>query len=75
MEWKGEQFRRPRMPTEFTVYILFAGIDVIGFIVVWMVVVETKNLSLEDLDGVFEARNPKRASIELQKTLKNQGHA
>ena len=40
--------------------------DLVGIVVVYLFVVETKRLSLEDLDYVFESRNPKRTSLAIR---------
>ena len=44
--------------------------DVIGITIMYFFVVETKQLSLEDLDEVFEAKNPKQTSLQLVKDAK-----
>jgi hypothetical protein len=39
--------------------------DIVGIIVIYLFMVETKRLSLEDRDSVFESKNPKKRSFEL----------
>lgn len=47
------------------VYLIFAAWDVVGIILMWIFVVETKQLTLEEMDQVFDARHPKKRSFEL----------
>ncbi|RSH89116.1 hypothetical protein EHS25_002782 [Saitozyma podzolica] len=51
-------------------YLIFMCWDVVGIIVIYLFVVETKRLSLEDMDSVFEAKNPKKRSFELARAAK-----
>ena len=44
--------------------------DVIGITIMYLYVVETKQLSLEDLDEVFESKNPKKTSFALVRDAK-----
>ncbi|WVW85157.1 hypothetical protein I302_107195 [Kwoniella bestiolae CBS 10118] len=46
-------------------YIIFSAWDAVGFVIIFLFAVETKRLSLEDLDHIFEAKSPKKASFEL----------
>jgi MFS family permease len=46
-------------------YLIFMVWDVVGVIVIYVFTVETKRLSLEELDEVFAAKNPKKASFAL----------
>lgn len=39
--------------------------DIVGVIVVYFFVVETKQLSLEEISEIFESPNPKERSFEL----------
>ncbi|RSH89841.1 hypothetical protein EHS25_001827 [Saitozyma podzolica] len=48
-------------------YLIFMVWDVVGVITIYWLVVETKQLSLEDVDEVFMAPNPKKRSFELAK--------
>ncbi len=41
-----------------------------GIIVIWLFVVETRQIPLEDLNAIFEAPNPRRASREVLKARK-----
>lgn len=52
------------------VYLIFMCWDVVGCVVIWLFVVETKQLSLEELDDVFDARYPKARSVELRREAK-----
>jgi hypothetical protein len=51
-------------------YLIFMVWDVVGVITIYWFVVETKQLSLEDMDEVFMAPNPKKRSFELAKLAK-----
>lgn len=44
--------------------------DVIGITIMYFYVVETKQLSLEDLDEVFESKNPVKTSLALVRDAK-----
>lgn len=46
--------------------------DVVGIVVIYLFVVETKRLSLEDMDQVFSAPHPKERSFELARTARRQ---
>ena len=49
---------------------MFIGFNVFFFIVIWIWFVETKQLSLEDLDEVFASPNPKKTSLALVRDAK-----
>lgn len=51
-------------------YYIFAAWDIIGIAVIWLFAVETKQLSLEEMDEVFEARRPKLRSFELAQSAR-----
>ncbi|ORX37514.1 and other transporter-domain-containing protein [Kockovaella imperatae] len=51
-------------------YVMFLGFNVIIFTVIWIWAVETKQLSLEDLDEVFASPNPKKTSLALVREAK-----
>ncbi|ORY30407.1 general substrate transporter [Naematelia encephala] len=51
-------------------YLIFFAWDIVGIIVVWLFVVETKQLSLEDMDEIFDSKNPKRTSFELARAAR-----
>ncbi|KIJ54593.1 hypothetical protein M422DRAFT_24530 [Sphaerobolus stellatus SS14] len=53
------------------VYLIFLCWDAFEFAVVYFSMVETKGLSLEQIDEVFEQHNPRKYSIELKKRRKN----
>lgn len=44
--------------------------DVVGIVTIWYFIVETKQLSLEELDDVFEASRPKKKAAALFKQAK-----
>jgi hypothetical protein len=50
---------------DFSAYLIFMCWDIAGVIFIYLFVVETKRLSLEDMDCVFESKNPKNRSFEL----------
>ena len=45
-------------------YVFFVFWDVFEFVVIYFFFVETKGRTLEELDEVFEAKNPRKASTE-----------
>lgn len=49
--------------------------DVVGIVTIWYFVVETKRLSLEELDDVFEAKNPRKKASALFKQAKKRTKA
>ena len=51
-------------------YIIFAVVDLVGVLVIWKWAVETKRLTLEDLDHVFSSANPKETSFQLARIAK-----
>ena len=51
-------------------YYIFAAWDIIGIAVIWLFAVETKQLSLEEMDEVFKARRPKLRSFELAQSAR-----
>ncbi|ORX35137.1 and other transporter-domain-containing protein [Kockovaella imperatae] len=55
---------------QWKTYIIFVVLNAIGFVLIYVFAVETKQLSLEDLDEVFESRNPKKTSLVLVKQAK-----
>jgi hypothetical protein len=40
-------------------------VDIVGIVVIYLFAVETKQLSLEDLDHVFNSAHPKQTSFDL----------
>jgi len=52
-------------------YFIFFAWDVVGVIVIYLFVVETKQLSLEEINEVFDSRNPKARSFELAKDARS----
>jgi sugar porter (SP) family MFS transporter len=51
-------------------YLIFMCWDIVGIIVIYLFVVETKRLSLEDMDSVFESKSPKKRSFELARAAR-----
>jgi len=54
------------------VYLIFLFWDAFEFLVVYFAMVETKGLSLEQIDEVFEQKNPREYSLKLKKNVKQQ---
>ncbi|KAI1084690.1 general substrate transporter [Whalleya microplaca] len=53
-------------------YVFFVFWDTFEMAFIYFFFVETKGLTLEELDAIFEAKNPRKASVEakkLQKTI------
>ena len=48
----------------YRTYMVFAAWDVIQTIVIYLILPETKGRTLEELDDVFNARNPRKASTQ-----------
>ncbi len=51
-------------------YLIFFAWDIVGIVVIYLVVVETKQLSLEDMDSVFDSPNPKQKSFDLARAAR-----
>ncbi|KAI1311771.1 lactose permease [Xylaria venustula] len=51
-------------------YVFFVFWDIFEFAFIYFFFVETKGLTLEELDVIFEADNPRKASIKAKKKLK-----
>jgi hypothetical protein len=49
-------------------YVFFVFWDIFEFVFIYFFYVETKARTLEDLDAIFEARNPRKASTEKPTT-------
>jgi hypothetical protein len=49
-------------------YVFFVFWDLFEFVFIYFFYVETKARTLEDLDAIFEARNPRKASTEKPTT-------
>jgi len=56
-------------------YLIFMAWDVVGIVTIYTFVVETKRLSLEEVDDVFEAPNPRKKSEALYKQAKARAKA
>lgn len=46
-------------------YVFFVFWDLIELVFIYFFFVETKGRSLEELDAVFEARNPRKESTQM----------
>ncbi|KAF2139192.1 uncharacterized protein K452DRAFT_311120 [Aplosporella prunicola CBS 121167] len=55
-------------------YIIFAVWDVFQTIVIYFLIPETKNRTLEELDDIFHAPNPVKASLEKKKIALDEGN-
>jgi hypothetical protein len=55
-------------------YIIFAIFDFVGIFVVWFTMVETRRLTLEEIDAVFLQGNARKRSIELAKHKSKAAH-
>jgi hypothetical protein len=44
-------------------YVFFVFWDILEFAIIYFLFVETKGRTLEELDAVFEAKNPRKASL------------
>jgi len=55
---------------QWKTYLIFFAWDIVGIVTIYLAVVETKRLSLEELDSVFEAPKPKQRSFELAKAAR-----
>ncbi|KAK8070292.1 hypothetical protein PG994_006908 [Apiospora phragmitis] len=51
----------------YWVYVFFVFWDCFEFAFMYFFFVETKGLTLEEMDGIFEARNPRKASTQKKK--------
>ncbi|KAI5862457.1 general substrate transporter [Durotheca rogersii] len=51
-------------------YVFFVFWDTFEFAFIYFFFVETKGMTLEELDAVFEAKNPRKASLEAKKRQK-----
>ena len=60
---------------QWKTYLIFMAWDVVGIVTIWYFIVETKQLSLEELDDVFEAKNPRKKASALFKQAKKRAHA
>lgn len=53
-------------------YIFFIAWDSFQAFVAWFVLVETKGRTLEELNEVFNSRNPRKASLAVKKVALDQ---
>lgn len=53
----------------YKTYIIFAAWNVVEFIVSYFFSVETKGFTLEELDGIFNSKNPVKASLHKSKVV------
>jgi len=65
LRWKSEPNHGPESRADLVAYLIFMAWDLVGIVVIYLYVVETKMLSLEDLDEVFPSKNPKQMSFDL----------
>jgi hypothetical protein len=56
-------------------YLIFMAWDVVGIVTIWYFIVETKQLSLEELDDVFEASSPRKKASALFKQARKRANA
>ena len=59
----------------YRTYIIFAVVDVVGVVVIYIWAVETKRLTLEDLDHVFNSPNPKKTSFQVARVARERAKA
>jgi hypothetical protein len=48
-------------------YMFFVGWDLFEFAFMYLFFVETKGLTLEEMEDIFEAKNPRKASTQKKK--------
>lgn len=53
-----------------SVYVIFLVWDVFEVVVIYFFLVETKGLTLEEINEIFEERNPRAYSERLQKAAR-----
>jgi hypothetical protein len=53
--------------SDFAAYLIFFFWDILAVFLIYRYAVETKQMSLEDMDGIFDAANPKQHSLELNR--------
>ncbi len=60
------QFASPKamQNIKYWFYVFYAFFDVFEFVIVYFFFVETKGKTLEELDFIFEAPNPRKASVD-----------
>jgi len=51
-------------------YLIFCCWNMVGVAVIYTFIVETKRLSLEDLDYIFDSADPKKTSFKVAKAAK-----
>lgn len=56
----------------YRVYFIFFAWDLVGIAVIYFFAVETKRLSLEDMDEIFQAKSPKAYSLQMAREAKAQ---
>ena len=56
-------------------YLIFMAWDIVGIVCIWLFIVETKQLTLEELDDVFESTNPRQKSNALFRQAKARAKA
>ena len=74
--WKGETAPTVEQDADklkrltSAVYLIFLIWDIIEVVVIYLVVVETKGLTLEEINEVFENEQPKQYSEQLQREIR-----
>lgn len=53
-------------------YIIFVVWDAIQAVIIYFFIPETKNRTLEELDDIFHAKNPTKASLQKRKVALDQ---
>ena len=48
-------------------YVFFVFWDMFELVIIYFFFVETKGISIEELDLIFEAKNPRKASTAVKK--------
>ncbi|ORX38190.1 general substrate transporter [Kockovaella imperatae] len=54
----------------YIMYLIFFAWDIVGVITVWLFAVETKQLTLEEMEDIFTAPYPKKRSFEVAKAAR-----
>lgn len=50
-------------------YLLYVVWDAFGVLVIYLCFVETRGRSLEEMDALFEARNPVKESLKVRRVI------
>lgn len=71
----GLVLKHPADVPRLAAYIIFAVWDALLVVVIYLFAVETKQLTLEEMDSVFEARSPVKHSLEIARSHKERQRA